>query len=198
MRPYNGALIHSPGPQRLMNRARSRVLAVCACGVLVSCQPSASTSGGASADLEKRLQASEEQVAALTERVESLTPETAVLMAQVQIHHAKLYYAGHARNWELAAYSLHEINEALQAVQVFNDQFEDFPTPLSEVVPALVGPPLGEIHGAIRTRDGAGFDAAFKSLTAACNACHAMLEHGFIRIREPGAVEFTNQSFAAP
>ena len=185
-------------PQRLMNSARLRLLALFGSSALVSCQPSGSTSDVATADLETRLKTAEEQVAALTERVDALTPETAVLMAQVQIHHAKLHNAGHARNWELAAYSLHEINEALQAVQVFNDQFEDFPTPLSEVVPSLVGPPLGEIHGAIRGRDGARFDAAFKSLTAACNACHAMLEHGFIRIREPTAVEYTNQSFAPP
>lgn len=185
-------------PVSPMNHARRRVLALVGCGMLVSCQQRASSTDAPSQDLAARLQASEAQVAALTERVEALTPETAVLMAQVQIHHAKLYYAGHARNWELAAYSLHEINEALQAVQVFNDQFEDFPTPLSEVVPALVGPPLGEIHGAIRARDGARFDAAFNSLTAACNSCHTTLKHDFIRVRAPTAVEFTNQIFSAP
>ena len=181
-----------------MRSTRPCVVALLSCCALIACQQSASTSSGTSADLQARLEASEAQVAALTERVEALTPETAVLMAQVQIHHAKLYYAGHARNWILAAYSLHEINEALQAVQTFNDQFEDFPTPLSELVPSLVGPPLGEIHGAIRAQDGARFDAAFKALTEACNACHAMLEHDFIRVREPSAVEFTNQSFAPP
>lgn len=181
-----------------MNHVRGRVLVLMGCSALASCQPPAPPAGAASADLETRLQAHDAQLAALTERVEALTPETAVLMAQVQTQHAKLYYAGHARNWELAEYSLHEINEALQAVQVFNDQFEDFPTPLSEVVPPLVGPPLGEIHGAIRARDGARFDAAFRSLTQACNECHAMLKHQFIRVREPTATEFTNQSFTAP
>ena len=181
-----------------MNDARGRVLAPIGCAALIACQPAAPPANTASAELEARLRAHDAQLAALTEQVEALRPETAVLMAQVQIHHAKLYNAGHARNWELAAYSLHEINEALQAVQTFNDQFEDFPTPLSEVVPQFVGPPLGEIHGAIRARDGARFDAAFKSLTQACNACHAMLEHGFIRIREPTATEFTNQAFSAP
>jgi hypothetical protein len=125
-------------------------------------------------------------------------PETAVLMAQVQTQHAKLYYAGHSQNWELAAYSLHEINEALQAVQTFNDQFEGFPTPLSELVPSLVGPPLGEIHSAIRARDPARFAQAFASLTEACNSCHATLNHGFIRVHTPQGGEFTNQRFTAP
>jgi hypothetical protein len=181
-----------------MNYARGRLLALIGCSALVSCQPPAPPADDASAALEARLRTHDAQLAALTERVDALTPETAVLMAQVQIHHAKLYYAGHARNWELADYSLHEINEALQAVQVFNDQFEDFPTPLSEVVPSLVGPPLGDIHVAIRAKDGARFDTAFKSLTQACNACHAMVKHEFIRVREPTATEFSNQSFGKP
>jgi hypothetical protein len=95
-------------------------------GALVACQPSpSSTSSAGSTD---RVAALEEQLQALSERVDLLMPETAVLMAQVQTQHAKLYYAGHAQNWELAAYSLHEINEALQAVQTFNDQFQDFPS----------------------------------------------------------------------
>lgn len=137
----------------------------------------------------------QQKVDELSARVDQLTPETAVLMAQVQIQHTKLYYAGHSKNWELAGYTLHEINEALQAVQTFNDQFEDFPTPLSEVVPVLVGPPLGEIHSAIRAKDSARFDAAFDSLTAACNACHAALEHAFIQVQTPSAGEFSNQKF---
>jgi cytochrome c556 len=183
-----------------MSLVRSTAFLLAACGVLAACQPpgSPSSSAGPSPGSADRIAALEEQVALLGARLDELTPETAVLMAQVQTQHAKLYYAGHAKNWELAAYSLHEINEALQAVQIFNDQFEDFPTPLSELVPALVGPPLGEIHAAIRTSDAARFETAFKSLTAACNACHATLKHGFIHVVTPQAGEFTNQAFAAP
>ena len=182
-----------------MSLFRLSTLVFAACGALAACQPPASSSSDAStAGSADRIAALEAQIASLNERVDQLTPETAVLMAQVQTQHAKLYYAGHMQNWELAAYSLHEINEALQAVQIFNDQFEDFPTPLSELVPSLVGPPLGEIHGAIRKRDAARFETAFNSLTAACNACHATLNHGFVQVRTPQGAEFTNQTFAAP
>lgn len=184
-----------------MSLVRSTAFFLAACGALAACQPSAPTSSSvatSSPASAERIAALEEQVASLGARLDELKPETAVLMAQVQIQHAKLYYAGHAKNWELAAYSLHEINEALQAVQTFNDQFEDFPTPLSELVPALVGPALGEIHAAIRTSDAARFETAFTALTAACNACHVTLSHGFIRVVTPQGREFTNQSFAAP
>ena len=183
-----------------MNRVRSVGFSLAACGALAACQPStpSASSVAASPESAARIAALEQQVASLGERLDELTPETAVLMAQVQTQHAKLYYAGRAKNWELAAYSLHEINEALQAVQTFNDQFEDFPTPLSELVPSLVGPPLGEIHAAIRAGDAARFDTGFKSLTAACNVCHATLRHGFIQVVTPKGGEFTNQSFTAP
>lgn len=184
-----------------MRLVRSTVLFLTACGALAACQPSAPPSpsdAASSPGSAEHIAALEEQVASLGARLDELKPETAVLMAQVQIQHAKLYYAGQEKNWELAAYSLHEINEALQAVQTFNDQFEDFPTPLSELVPSLVGPPLGEIHTAIRSSDSAGFETAFKSLTAACNACHVTLSHGFIQVVTPQGREFTNQSFAAP
>lgn len=175
---------------QVMSMNRLRILAPFAL-VLAACAPGEEVPAGADAEVA----ALQEKVDELSARVDELTPETAVLMAQVQIQHAKLYYAGRAKNWELAGYTLHEMNEALQAVQTFNDQFEDFPTPLSEVVPALVGPPLGDLHGAIRARDGARFDAAFDSLTAACNACHATLKYGFIHVQTPTAAEFSNQKF---
>jgi hypothetical protein len=170
--------------------------ALIASSTMVACQPAPSASS--TVDSTERLTALEERVAELGQRIDELTPETAVLMAQVQTQHAKLYYAGHAQNWELAAYSLHEINEALQAVQTFNDQFEDFPTPLSELVPSLVGQPLGEIHSAIRARDPARFAQAFASLTDACNSCHATLGKDFVQVRTPQGGEFTNQAFGGP
>lgn len=172
-----------------------RVLAALVPMTVAACTPPEQGPYAAVPSDSDRIAALEANVEALSTRVEELTPETAVLMAQVQIQHAKLYYAGRAQNWQLAAYTLHEINEALQAVQTFNDQFEDFPTPLSELVPSLVGPPLGELHGAIRAKDSVRFDAAFDSLTGACNACHVTLDHGFIRVQAPTAREFSNQRF---
>ncbi|NJO13225.1 MAG: hypothetical protein HC872_06905 [Gammaproteobacteria bacterium] len=195
MQRFSSVFSFQPGRARHLSWSRLLALAliVAMTAVLAAC---------AKATPESQPDPAAAQVAALAERVEELsarvdelTPETAVLMAQVQIQHAKLYYAGRTQNWELAGYTLHEINEALQAVQTFNDQFEDFPTPLSELVPSLVGPPLGEIHSAIRARDAARFKTAFDSLTAACNACHATLDHGFIQVQTPTDQEFSNQKF---
>ncbi len=143
----------------------------------------------------KEIAALEARIEELNGRVDAAAPDLAVLMAGALTQHGKLYYAGKARNWELAAYALHETNEALQEVQDFEDPLKQFPTPFSELVPPLVGPALGAIHMAIRAKDGKQFDEAFNTLTQACNACHATLNHGFIQVQAPTAREFTNQKF---
>lgn len=175
-----------------MNPGISRLIIAGLLVALVACSraDTPATSPIASA---QEIAALQRKLDELTARVDQLVPEPAVLMAHVQTQHAKLYYAGHAGNWPLAGHALHEMDEALEAVQTFNDKFEDFPTPLSELVPSLVGPPLGQIHTAIQAKDRAAFDKAFASLTAACNACHATLDHGFIQVQTPAAREFSNQ-----
>lgn len=143
----------------------------------------------------KEIEALKAQIEELNGRVDAAAPDLAVLMAGALTQHAKLYYAGKARNWELAAYALHETNEALQEVQDFEDPLQQFPTSFSELVPPLVGPALGAIHTAIRAKDGNQFDEAFNTLTQACNTCHATLDHGFILVQPPTTREFTNQKF---
>jgi hypothetical protein len=180
-----------------MIRHIDRAACLLALSGLAACgQSQAPVDDQATVRLASKVAELEQRIATLSARLDELTPETAVLMDQVQIQHAKLYYAGRSGNWELADYTLHEMNEALQAVQTFNDQFEDFSTPLSELVPTLVGPSLGALNEAIRARSKAGFEQAFTSLTAACNACHATLKHGFIRVQPPAAPGFPNQKFA--
>jgi cytochrome c553 len=41
------------------------------------------------------------------------------------------------------------------------------------------------MQAAVDAQDGAKFDAAFDSLSAACTACHAASGHGFLVIQRP-------------
>jgi hypothetical protein len=177
-------------------RHSTLILALALAACTRSAPPAGNDGAAATAAADRKVAELQQQVEKLEERVDEMTPETAVLMAQVQIQHAKLYYAGHQENWALAGYTLHEMNEALQAVQTFNDQYENFPTPLSELVPSLVGPPLGQLDQAIRARDAARFAEAFDGLTAACNACHATLQRAFVHIQKPATADFPNQKFS--
>lgn len=124
------------------------------------------------------------------------SPGLGEIMALQQMRHAKLWFAGRARNWELAAYELDELKEG------FADVGRLFPThdkvPLTPMVEAITAKEIPDLAQAIEARDRGKFAAAFDRLTAACNGCHQAANHGFISIHRPGALPYTNQSFVPP
>ena len=125
---------------------------------------------------------------------EAHSPGLVEIMMATQSHHAKLWLAGNARNWDLADYQIDELKEGLE------DAAKDIPdykgVPVGRMIDDLMMPPIAEIESAIKARDGAKFAAAFDRLTAACNACHQGSTRGFIVIQRPAASSFPNQSFA--
>jgi|SRR5690242_19194666 len=116
------------------------------------------------------------------------------IMALQQMRHIKLWYAGSAANWELAAYELDELKEG------FDDVLKRFPThegvPLAPMVKTIMGREIPELGKSIEARDGGKFAAMFDALTAGCNACHQSAKHGFIVIQRPTTQPYSNQSFA--
>jgi cytochrome c553 len=125
-------------------------------------------------------------------------PGLGELMTFTQIRHAKLWMAGVAGNWELAAYETDELEEGFHDVLTFHPTHQDAPLPLKEVLPAMTNAPLVALRTAIGRRDKAAFEAAFDSLTAGCNNCHQALKHGFNVVRRPIADGFPNQDFTPP
>ncbi|MEP9380620.1 hypothetical protein ABLE91_28290 [Aquabacter sp. CN5-332] len=118
-------------------------------------------------------------------------PALADLMGALQRKHSKLWFAGDVQNWELADYELGQIKANVQDAAVL------YPGIPATNVTAMAEP-IRAIDLAIEKKDGAAFSEGFKSLTAACNACHQGLGRGFIVIQIPTASPFTNQSFAPP
>jgi len=120
-------------------------------------------------------------------------PGLGEIMSLQQMRHSKLWFAGSAANWELAAYELDELKEG------FDDVLALFPThdgvPLTPMVKAITAKDVPDLAKAIAARDGAGFASAFDALTAACNGCHQSAKHGFIVIQRPTSLPYTNQLF---
>jgi len=116
------------------------------------------------------------------------------IMSLQQMRHLKLWFAGSAANWELAAYELDELKEG------FDDVLKRFPTKdgvaLAPLVKLIEGHEIPELEKAIEARDGARFASAFDALTAGCNGCHQSAKHGFIVIQRPADQPYSNQSFA--
>lgn len=110
------------------------------------------------------------------------------IMGLTQIRHDKLWHAGRAENWDLAAYEIQQLRSTLvrSAALYLN-------IPIELVVTADV--PLEDMLKAVKARDGKAFATAYNQLTAACNTCHQAGGVGYIRMVVPRTSSFTNQDF---
>jgi hypothetical protein len=133
-------------------------------------------------------------VSATGEPAKPYEPGLVEFMLTVQSHHAKLWLAGNASNWELAEYQADELKELIEDIATRVPVYKD--VPVGKMIEAASLPPLGDVEKAIKARDGKAFAGAFDKLTAACNACHGAANRGFIVIQRPAASPFPNQSFA--
>lgn len=124
----------------------------------------------------------------------SYIPGLEQFMSLIQNEHAKLWYAGRARNWPLAAYQLSEIKEVMSDAQDLVPTFKDLP--LADMLDAVISGEIARLEQAIDGKDAAAFDAGFDKLTAACNACHKATGNNFIVIQRPAGPGFPNQDFA--
>ena len=73
----------------------------------------------------------------------------------VQNHHAKLWLAGNARNWELADYQADELKELLEDIAKRIPVYKE--VPVGKMIEATAMPPIDEIEAAIKARDGKAF-----------------------------------------
>ena len=114
-------------------------------------------------------------------------PHLSEIMAQQQMRHIKLWFAGDAGNWPLADYELDHLK----------DGFDDVAKLLGgDLAQQHVGGALSGLEKAIESKDRAAFVAAFDRLSADCNACHGTLDHAFIVIQRPVLLPYSDQNFS--
>jgi hypothetical protein len=119
-------------------------------------------------------------------------------MSLTQMRHLKLWFAGQAENWALAAYETDELEEGFSDVVRFHPTHKGSPAPLSQLVPEFTGGPIAALRSAIERRDLVGFRAAYDSLTQGCNGCHRAAEFYFNVVERPSSNPYSNQNFQAP
>jgi hypothetical protein len=129
---------------------------------------------------------------------EAYAPGLGELMSFQQMRHAKLWFAGQAGNWELAAYELDEIGEGFDDIVKFHPTHKDSPVAPKDAIPRMVTQPLADVRAAVGKKDRAAFESAYDSLTAACNNCHDATNFAFNRVQRPQSNPYSNQSFAPP
>ena len=116
-------------------------------------------------------------------------PGLGEFMSGIQVHHAKLWFAGQNQNWELADFELHEIRETLDDIKTFNS---DRPEVKSL---QMIYVPLDSLNQSVQQKNLSSFKSNFVLLTTTCNNCHRDTDHGFNVIRIPDTPPFSNQDF---
>ena len=135
--------------------------------------------------------------AALQSRIDSLEkkltttykPGFGEFMSSIQVHHAKLWFAGKNKNWELADFEIHEIGETLDAIKEYQNEREE-----SKKIDMLK-PALDAVNDAIQKKDSSLFNSSYLLLTSTCNNCHKAVNFGFNVVKVPDTAPFSNQAF---
>jgi hypothetical protein len=125
-------------------------------------------------------------------------PDLGDLMLQQQMRHAKLWFAGEAGNWKLAAYEAEELREGFDEIARLHPTHKDAPVPIDQAIETIIQEPIDNLSKAIAKADRKAFEEAFDTMTAGCNGCHDATNYGFSVLQRPKANPFPNQNFAPP
>jgi hypothetical protein len=111
----------------------------------------------------------------------------------VQPRHMKLYYAGEAKNWQLAAFQINELRGALARIGRTIPNYRNIN--VETAVASIFADKLKVVDAAVKAADLTQFNAAYGEMTAACNDCHKGMEHAFVVIKVPDSGNFPDQEF---
>ncbi len=123
----------------------------------------------------------------LRELKEKYKPGLGEIMAGIQMHHAKLWFAGINNNWKLATFEMDEIKEMLEATkETERPELKNLP---------MIFPAMDSVSTSIQQQNQPAFKKNFQLLTASCNSCHNASHFEFNVITIPSAPPVSNQDF---
>lgn len=124
-----------------------------------------------------------------TQLSESYKPGFGEFMSSIQVHHAKLWFAGKNKNWALANFEVNEIKEMLEDIPKYCAD-----RPESKLI-GMIDPAMDSITQAVQSKDPVLFKKNFILLTNTCNNCHHAAKHAFNVIKIPDTPPVSNQVF---
>lgn len=131
------------------------------------------------------------------EQLSQYVPGLGEIMAQSATRHAKLWFAGQARNWALAAYEVDELHEGFEDAGKYHPTHKHITQPIPDLIAKHMVQPLAAIEQAIKDKNQQAFIANYDKLTTGCNACHQGTDFGFNVVTRPSFNPFANQAFEA-
>ena len=137
-----------------------------------------------------RLAKMEERITALEKKADrSYTPGFGEFMGNIQLHHAKLWFAGSNSNWPLAAFEMDEIKETIGDLKRYRAERVE-----TKTLP-MIDPALERVRAAIEKKDVNEFKKSFTVLTQTCNQCHQAVNYAFNHVKIPDRPPVGNQVF---
>jgi hypothetical protein len=112
-------------------------------------------------------------------------------MSTIQLHIAKLWFAGQAANWKLAKYEHDELNETIEAAEGLHARKNN--VDITAVLQSVQQTQLPLIEQAISKKNLPAFNNTYSQTLAACNGCHRPAGYEFIHIITPTREPVTNQ-----
>lgn len=130
------------------------------------------------------------QIDSLQQKLDdSYRPGLGEFMSGIQMHHAKLWFAGTNKNWKLADFEIGEIEETVGDIKKYCTD-----RPEVKSIP-MIDPAIDSLKNAIKQQDLPSFNRSYTLLTNTCNNCHHATSHEFNVIVIPTAPPVTNQNF---
>src|SRR6266705_526921 len=96
---------------------------------------------------------------------EPYVPGLGEMMSLQQMRHVKLWFAGNAENWELAAYELDELGEGFDDIVKFHPTHKDSPVAPRDAIPRMVTEPIKDLRAAVDKQDARAFVDSYDALT---------------------------------
>jgi hypothetical protein len=121
---------------------------------------------------------------------DAYVPGLGVFMNTIQLHHAKLWFAGIDQNWPLARYEAGEMNETFENIQKYVKSRPEVTGDLSMIFWAI-----DSVRNAIAAKSPSRFKSEYILLTNTCNSRHRMNDHAFNVITIPSMPPVTDQKF---
>jgi len=117
-------------------------------------------------------------------------PRLGDIMSMAQSRHMKLWLAGKAQNWDLAAFELRQLKGSLvEAALLYSG------LPITKVT--TLEERLQAVSNSVSAKDGPTFSKAMGELTDGCNSCHQSMARSFVVMRiPPDQQPFGNQVFS--
>ena len=123
----------------------------------------------------------------------AVRPGLGEYMSTMQLHAAKLWFAGQASNWKLASYEIDELEETAEAAMALHAMKNSIS--ISMVLQSLNTSQIPRLKESVDKRSPALFSKAYSELLAACNGCHRPAGYEFIHIVTPNGEPVTNQQW---